>query len=536
MRNRATMCLSTLTKDYAVRLQCKGDINDTLLPDLLPMLAPPTSPVGQENAASIIANLSTEFSVRKQLLAQDVVTPLVALLSSSQPDIIRNALQALLMLCEDYEGRAQMMAAEPAQPLLALLDSDFRAIQELALNVVAKVSRNQTCRQTLYEAGVLERIIGFVTNPEYSKSYVVALDALSTMLYEPPALERVGAIPDNGSQADAPLVKVLQLLTHEDVEVKVRAMECVRTAAHDNDNRRILRDFKTEAAVAGQLLPDDPKQPINAAVSCAACNALSALAIAKSSAAAVLTAGSLPKLVRLLTCEHESCVQAAAQTLAVLVSKSTPNRLQVFEAGVYPGLLEILKATAVQRLPTQAHAASCVASFAQEPQLRASMATVSPIAPLVQLLNRGAHTAALQEKCLDALTALAGDAAYRRELSTCDPYPRIVENISSADQHVGLAAARIVHQLCEDPASAAELIHEGALGALQRVAASRSHTSDTIQAAMHALLCNHLSAKFALTNELSASDKVKQIFFDPGTFHRIPSLKHLHTHHPFVII
>lgn len=51
MKHRATMCLATLTENYGVRLQCKGELTDALLPKLVTMLSPPTSPVGQENAA-----------------------------------------------------------------------------------------------------------------------------------------------------------------------------------------------------------------------------------------------------------------------------------------------------------------------------------------------------------------------------------------------------------------------------------------------------------------------------------------------------
>ena len=99
------------------------------------------------------------------------------------------------------------------------------------------------------EAGVLERVISFVTNREYKKSFVVALTALSSMLYEPLALQRVSAIPDNGKQADAPLINVLGMLKNDSPEVKVAAMSCIQAAAHDADNRRILRDFRSEDAI-----------------------------------------------------------------------------------------------------------------------------------------------------------------------------------------------------------------------------------------------------------------------------------------------
>lgn len=74
---------------------------------------------------------------------------LVSLLSAPQPDINCHVLSTLNGLCEDYDGRAQLMAAQPAEVLLSLLDSDYRHIQELALAVVAKASRNHQCRQQL---------------------------------------------------------------------------------------------------------------------------------------------------------------------------------------------------------------------------------------------------------------------------------------------------------------------------------------------------------------------------------------------------
>eukprot|EP00043_Microstomoeca_roanoka_P030303 m.25756 g.25756 ORF g.25756 m.25756 type:complete len:784 (-) comp9916_c0_seq3:47-2398(-) len=515
IRHRATMCLSTLTKSYAVRVQCKNEINADLLPRLLPMLSPPTAPVGQENAAAIVANLCSEFSVRRFILSQGVIPALVALLTASQ-DITRHALRALLALCEDYDGRSEVMSAQPNEALLQLLDSEYREIQELALQVVAKAARNQLCRQALYEVGVLERIIAFVANPEYSKSHVIGLDALSTMLYEPPALERVSAVPDGGQQSDAPLVKVLEFLKNEDPHVKVKALNCLQAAAHDNDNRRILRDFKTEAAIVAQLVPDDPKQPINMAISSAACNALTALAVSKSSALAVLSANSLPKLNRLLSCEHDACILAASKTIAVLVAKSSAARVQVFESGVYTRLMDILSSTAKQKIPTQTYAAACIAAFGKEQNLRNTMAASSPMAALVALLSKGPYTTDLQEQCLEALVALATNSSCRQQLGDTQPYGRLVELVRSPDEHVGLAAARIVHQLSEDSGSAAALLHAGALEALRDVTASRSHSSETMRGAMQALLNQHLSAKFSLNNELDVTDKLTSLFFDCG--------------------
>lgn len=70
--------------------------------------------------------------------------------------------------------------------------------------------------------GILERLVGFITNPSYAKSYEVALDALATMLHERSALERVSHVPEGGTQADSHIFKILQLLKQDVQSVKVK--------------------------------------------------------------------------------------------------------------------------------------------------------------------------------------------------------------------------------------------------------------------------------------------------------------------------
>lgn len=50
LRNRASLCIFTLTRSFDVRLKLRGDAVSNLIEQLMPLLAPQASPVAHENA------------------------------------------------------------------------------------------------------------------------------------------------------------------------------------------------------------------------------------------------------------------------------------------------------------------------------------------------------------------------------------------------------------------------------------------------------------------------------------------------------
>ena len=215
LRNRASLCLCTLTQTYAVRLKLKGEPVANMIAKLMPLLAPSASSVSHENArcggdarqrsprailarkqrprgvlsplisppplSGTLANLAAEYTPRQAIYESQALPKLVPLLAAQDPAVVRNSIKCISALLEDYQARAaiaglngvcsglpaasalprspcffltDVAAPSPAiEPITNLLGSEYNELQQAALQVISKCARNQETRFALCTLG-----------------------------------------------------------------------------------------------------------------------------------------------------------------------------------------------------------------------------------------------------------------------------------------------------------------------------------------------------------------------------------------------
>lgn len=284
-------------------------------------------------------------------------------------------------------------------------------------------------------------------------------------------------------------------------------------------------DLKAEAAVVGQVTPDDPKAPVNVPVSVAACNAISALAGGKSNSEKIGSLEVVPRLLKLLSHADSECVTAAAAAIASLVADVPLNRILVADAGGASLLVGLLGQGAAE---AKRQAALALASLASTESTRQRVCDAQPL----DALKGGflSPDAKLQSACAAGVAILCRDQDFRDKMSASGMFEALVPLVTSRDELVRQSSTRIIGACAVDPRSAEGLCTAGALVALQRAASSVSHPSRLIDGAYEQLLASNPSAKYAVTGRLSITDRTGGVFYDPGRLgpgQAMPALKDL---------
>jgi hypothetical protein len=376
---------------------------------------------------------------------------------------------------------------------------------------------------TTDEAGVLETVIKFITQKEYEAAHVEAIDTMSTMLFEPIAIQRVCQAAADGSPA--PIVLVVKFLTSEQQEVIVRALACIRAAVANNDNLRLLHDANVEAATVSLLVPEDPKQPVNSIVAKAACAALTAMAHSKTNAETMIGFDVVPKLQRLLVQTDEVLLASAAGTLQLLLSQVAGAREAFLHNSTgYNRLLEVVG------LENSIARAQCLASLyrlAGDDKGQELMASHSPIKALTQCLRPESNTTREgQAFAMSTLATLCSKHTFRKLLYDANVAPLICFTLDYEEQVTRIAATQLIAACAVDEAFARQLHDAGALSRLSKADASLKMPSPYVAMARDQVLKGNLAAKFALTDVLSINDRVTSLFYDVGRVQgQLPSIE-----------
>eukprot|EP00049_Salpingoeca_infusionum_P004626 m.81866 g.81866 ORF g.81866 m.81866 type:complete len:782 (+) comp12657_c0_seq6:332-2677(+) len=514
VKHRASLCLSTLCQSLTARLALKGSLTDTLIQNMLPLTTAGAPAVGQENAMATFAHLSKNFSFRRNLLAGGVIPAACELLSSTTPTLLKAVLECLLALAQDYKSRNAIADVAPYAALLPHLSSDYREIQELGIQLVALIATSELCRHGLYDAGVLQLLISHVANQDFKPTHEPALRALSSMLHEPQALERIGTPPADGSQP--PLEMLVGFLKSTDVAVKIEALNCIRVASFSAENRRLLTAYSSELAVVAQLTPDDPKQPVNVQLSLAATATLTSLAASKTSAQIVAGSDVYARLLKLSSHDDPTLVASAVESTAVLLASNPKAATRAIEVGFYPRLLQLLATTEPEHAESRMQATSCLASISSNSDNITTFEAQSPVEFLVRTVTNTKALLDHVEYALASLANLTQHTQFLEEFKRLAPFDAISQRVNTRHDGVRRAAARLVATLSADPPIAAALFHSGILEPLQDVARSLPHSSASITSAINSVLDSNLSAKYAMQDRLTASDKITSLFYDVG--------------------
>jgi hypothetical protein len=279
------------------------------------------------------------------------------------------------------------------------------------------------------------------------------------MLQDPDALVRMSETPPATKEAPNPVTPVALLIKFmgaADADVKAQAMLCVARAAQTADNRRLLMDFKAEASLVPQLTPADPKQPINANVSGATCQALAALALGKTNAEILGSLQVMGHLAKILANQDIALLTKATLALAALVHEVPANRKLFLDSGALARALELLQ-TANPSIKT--NVAGCVAALAKGTDTLQALREKSPTAHLVAALKED-HVP-LQTAALNAFAFLLREHQFRKEALEQGAAPILVALLGSSEHEVRKNTGRAVAAGAVDPAFSSALCNAG---------------------------------------------------------------------------
>ncbi|KAK7097085.1 armadillo repeat-containing protein 3-like isoform X2 [Littorina saxatilis] len=549
VRRHATMALGVMCQHPEVR-KCLRK-KDTAIPALIHLLQPEVGDlVVNEFAALAVSYMATEFSSKVTIFDNGGIEPLVKLLSSVDPDVQKNSIEALAQMALDYQARGSVREYDGFPPILEMLKSEYAIIQKLALLALDRLMQDVENRSHLREMEGISKLLDFLAKPEWSDHHVMVIMVIASLLEDFESLEHmkesgglkklVALITDQpapeeeakskgdkkgGSRAGkkSAVVKDPKGKKGGDDEenketaqggdsiiptlpdVKMCAAKAIARCARNSENRKMLHEQEAEKMLIILLTHESPD------VQACASQAIGVMCENLSCQDSVREWEGLPPLVKLLATDNTEVKEAVTLALANLTSSNIPNCQEIVNLN---GLGPLISALSDKREEVVANAACVLTNMAQDEALRAEAQNKSVVFGLIEPL--GSSNTNVQSKAALAVSAFACDADSRAELRENDGLEPLVMLLHSGNDEVRRNAAWAVTVAGVDEPTATEICNLGGLEILQQIQLSSTRKSPFIDAALERLLDSNLSAKYALTGNLSQMNLIENGFYDPG--------------------
>ncbi|XP_028659176.1 armadillo repeat-containing protein 3 [Erpetoichthys calabaricus] len=507
VRRNAVMALAVMSAHGEVkRLLKKMDI----IASVIDRLAPEEEVVIHEFASLCLSFLSSEPTVKVQIFNDDGLEPLIALLSSPDPDVKKNSLETIYNLVQDFYSRAVISELKGIPPMLELLKTEFPVIQQLALKTLATITSDVENRVALRECQGLDRLIEILGSQELSDLHVDTLLVVSNCLED----EEVMAL----IQQTGALDKLLHFArTSSQMEIQRNAVRAILRAAHNNENKKMLHEHNVEQVLITLLGVDHNE------VREVTCLAITVMCDNVASKAAFGQCDAIRPLVKLLQSDSGAVKEAAGLALSSLTT-SKSNACAVFEEGVEP----LIRLLADDRDAIIAHSAAILTNMSSQNALRGSIRAQGIMSALVEPLQ--SPNTLVQSKAALAVAAFACDSEARLEFHAAGGVEPLVKLLSSNHHEVRRHACWAVFVCASDRECSADLCRLGALEILQEINLSPCRKSQFSESALQKLFEGNLSIKYSMTGSLTLNDIIVDGFYDPGkekSGNRVPSLEEL---------
>ena len=112
----------------------------------------------QEYATLLMSELAAIYTGRLQLIQNQALSVLLQFLEHPDPDIIRNALEALYRILEEPLNAEMLRGEEVLKPIIKLIDSDYPTVQVIALSILQKVSQLPAGTDVLEKMGLIDNL------------------------------------------------------------------------------------------------------------------------------------------------------------------------------------------------------------------------------------------------------------------------------------------------------------------------------------------------------------------------------------------
>ncbi|XP_042201958.1 armadillo repeat-containing protein 3 [Callorhinchus milii] len=452
-----------------------------------------------ELATLCLASISVDYTSKVEIFEHGGLEPLIRLLSSSDPDVLKNSVESISNLVKvDFQNRAAICELNGVPPILELLKSEYPVIQQLALQTLTPIVIDPDCRIQLRQNKGLESILQVLETPDFTDLHVEALTVLANCLED---VETMQVIRETGG-----LEKFLTFVTTSTLpEAQKRAAKAITASARNCENRKFFHEQGVEKALVNLLGVN------NDGIKIAACQAVSVMCELSSSKEAFKKELGIPQLVRLLVSDNEDVKEAAALALANLTTANPTNATAVFEADGVEPLVKLLTESGDGAV---ANAATVLTNMALQESSRSSIQYYGAMTAIVEPLK--STNTVVQSKAAQVVAALACDADARTQLRTSGGLEPLVKLLHSNHDEVRRNACWAVLVCGKDEPTAIELCKLGALEILQEINLSTSRQNSFSEAAVNKLLDSNPTLKYALTGYLSSNNIITDGFYDLG--------------------
>uniref|UniRef100_A0AAQ5YWM1 EDR1/CTR1/ARMC3-like peptidase-like domain-containing protein n=1 Tax=Amphiprion ocellaris TaxID=80972 RepID=A0AAQ5YWM1_AMPOC len=452
----------------------------------------------QEFATLCLASLSTDFICKAQIFDNKGLLPLIQLLSSPDPDVMKNSLEIIFNLVQDYQCRLAVHKLGGIPPLLKLLMSDFPVIQKLALKTLQNITTDKDTRNTFREEQGFEKLIDILNSTDFSDLHADTLQTVANCLSDS---ESVQLIHNSGG-----LTRLMEFVLSPSIpEIQSNTVKCITRVAQSSGSREVLHKQDVEKVLVELLSVADIK------VKSCTCQAVAAMSLHLASKDSFRDLGVIPAVVQLLSSENLMLRAAATQALSNLTHSNKRNALAVYEAGGHEFLVQQLYGTC-PRMVTNSAATLC--NMAGQESIRSSILSHGAMQALVEPL-KSTDSQVLINTTL-CLSVLACDKDARAELQRAGGLQPLVNLLHSYHKEVLHNTCMAVSVCASDEATAVEMCKYGALEILQEISQSVNRRSSFTKLAMISLLNSNLSVKYSLIGHLTSSDIITDGFYDAG--------------------
>ncbi|XP_062608563.1 armadillo repeat-containing protein 3-like isoform X1 [Saccostrea cucullata] len=547
VRRNACMALGVMTANPDVRKFLRK--REESIPAFIQLLAPEEDTVVHEFAGLGLSNMATEFSSKATIFESGGVDALVKCLGSSDPDVQKNSVEALAQLLLDYQSRAAIRDADGLNPLLELLKSEFAIIQKLSLLALDRASQDSENRSALRELEAMTKLVDFVAHPEWNDLHVMAVMVLSNLLEDLESLELVketgglkrlvALITDQvppeeepkagtgkgekkaGSRAAKKSAKGSKSGKKEESEkeepppgeaiiptlpdVKMSAAKAIARSARSAENRKILHEQEAEKMLIHLLSHESTD------VQTAAAQALGIMSENLLSKDSIREWEGMQPLIKLCNSDNGDVKEAVTLALANLTTGNSTNCQEVSNLNGVETLIHLL---ADPRDEAVANTCCVLTNMATEEALRTEAQGKGIVTALLEPLK--SQNTRVQAKSSLAVAAYVCDADSRSEFRNAGGLESLIQLLHSGNDEVRRNAAWALAVCAVDEPTAVEICKLGGMDLLQEIQVSGTRKNPFAEVALERLLDANLSAKYALTGQLSSTNLIEDGFYDAG--------------------
>ncbi|XP_020781290.1 armadillo repeat-containing protein 3 [Boleophthalmus pectinirostris] len=469
-----------------------------IIPSIIDKLSPQEETVVHEFGTLCLASMSVDFVSKALIFDNNGLLPVIRLLSSPDPDVVKNSLEIIFNQIQDYPSRSAIHELGGIPHLLAQLKSEFPVIQQLALKILQNITIDKDTRITFREEQGFEKLIDILKNKDLHDLHAGSLHIVANCLNDSECFQLI--------HKGGGLAQLMEFILSPTLpEIQANAVKCIARVAQSSENRNILHEQNVEKVLVELFSVNDDR--VKAAVS----QAVSAMSTNLASKEVLRELGAIHPLVRLLSSEASSVKRDASRALSDLTHNNLLNVMAVYEVTGHEPLVRLLTE---QCLETVASSAATLSNMAGQEEIRYSILSQNALPALVQpLKSKDSHVLISSALCV---ATLACDTASRTEFKNAGGLPPLVNLLDSKYKDVQKMASLAVKACACDGPCAVEMCVLGGLEKLQKINQSEHQKTVFSEMAMTSLLNFNLPVKYSLTGFLSPTDHVTDLFYDSG--------------------